>query len=640
MRLKFLSLVLAISSIAGAQNISYDLSGVHDSLKKKADMIMQYENIEVNIENLNKAIIKTKQVFTVISAEGRSNLRFVEYNTSYSSLGDVEIKVFDKLGKQVNKYKKKDLTVQAIGDQFIDDVYASYINISAPSYPVTIEAEYEQVLKSTLALPDFKFMAHKTSVLESNYTIRIPKDISLRHRSRHIKLDPLVQEEGNRKIFKWSIKNMAAKEYEEGSVDYSVAFPYVQVITEQFSHYGHKGDMSTWNGFGKWISQLYKGLDELDMERQQFFRELVKDAPDEEEKIRRIYDYLQKNFRYVSIQLGIGGLQPFSASFTDQKKYGDCKALSNYMKAALKTVGIKSHVAIINAEYNKEPADPAFPANTFNHVILCVPGNKDSIWLECTSNTAAFGELGNFTENRNALLITEDGGVLVPTPKSRSSANQFQTFTSIKLENDLSAITDTRMSVLGEFRGMMFSLIKNNKDDQKLGIIRVLGYKQPDDFELMKDPGKNNSYSLKMAIRKVPEFSSGSKFFISPRIHKVWGSKMPASEQRNLDFYFPFPFILSDTTVMVLPNGFTVEALPKEKTLKCGYGSYHFSTWHNVQENAVYSSTTLVLDKYKILAKDYNEVKNFFDEVLKDDSQRLVVKGTPGAPAPVEKKAF
>ena len=70
------------------------------------------------------------------------------------------------------------------------------------------------------------------------------------------------------------------------------------------------------------------------------------------------------------------------------------------MKAALKAVGIKSYIALINAKYNSEPVDPSFPENGFDHVILCIPQPKDSIWLECTSNTTDFGVLGSFTENR------------------------------------------------------------------------------------------------------------------------------------------------------------------------------------------------------------------------------------------------
>ena len=77
--------------------------------------------------------------------------------------------------------------------------------------------------------------------------------------------------------------------------------------------------------------------------------------------------------RYVNIKLGIGGLKPLPATFVDQKKYGDCKALSNYMNALLKAVGIKSYYAIINAGANEEPATPSFPGDNFDHIILCVP---------------------------------------------------------------------------------------------------------------------------------------------------------------------------------------------------------------------------------------------------------------------------
>jgi hypothetical protein len=52
-------------------------------------------------------------------------------------------------------------------------------------------------------------------------------------------------------------------------------------------------------------------------DRKTFFKELVKNAVSDSEKTKIIYNYLQKNFRCVSIQLGIGGFKPFPALFTD-----------------------------------------------------------------------------------------------------------------------------------------------------------------------------------------------------------------------------------------------------------------------------------------------------------------------------------
>ena len=221
--------------------------------------------------------------------------------------------------------------------------------------------------------------------------------------------------------------------------------------------------MSTWQDFGKWYGSLAKNANNLTEERKQFFQTLVKDATNDREKIKIIYNYLQSNCRYVLIALGIGGFKPFEADFVDKKKYGDCKALSNYTQACLSAIGIKSYQALINASYNKEPVDPAFPHNGFNHVIICVPLQKDSIWLECTSNTIEFGVLGNFTENRNALLITEDGGKLVATPRSKASDNTFSSYSIIDLAADGSGIVSVTLNTSGEYKQDLCIISTNQK---------------------------------------------------------------------------------------------------------------------------------------------------------------------------------
>ncbi|OYW19013.1 MAG: hypothetical protein B7Z54_04810, partial [Sphingobacteriales bacterium 12-47-4] len=481
---KYLILLICIAGalLTTAQTVSYDLSSVPDSVKKDASVVTQYDIQRVIVEEQEKATYTRKRIFSVLSEQGKEALMVYVYSTKYVNLDDLELKVYDKTGKQISKYKKKDLMMEATGEGLVEDGAYYYVGVPAPSYPITLELDYIIKFKGTLNLPSFQILKPGESIVSSLFEAIVPMELGLRYRPKNISIQPTIRDIGKSKSFTWVVKNLPPFEYEEGAVSYGDRYPSVDIALNKFSHYGYQGDLSSWNQFGQWIGGLYKGLDVLPEERVQFFRDLVKNAGSDREKASILYKYMQDNFRYVSIQLGIGGLKPFSATFTDQKKYGDCKGLSNYMKAALASVGIRSHVAIINAEYNALPVEPSFPANDFNHVILCIPQPKDSIWLECTSSTAEFGELGTFTENRNALLVTENGGILVPTPKSTAEANSFLIHNKIELSADASGMIESSLRSTGAFKDMIDYILKEKRDDQKESIVFTLGFKQPDDF--------------------------------------------------------------------------------------------------------------------------------------------------------------
>src|SRR5690606_29128387 len=126
---------------------------------------------------------------------------------------------------------------------------------------------------------------------------------------------------------------------------------------------------------------------------------------------------MQSHTRYVGNQYGLSGWQTFRASEVCAKGYGDCKGLTNYLKALLEVAGIHSYTVLIDAgdRHYRKP-DPEFPTNTFNHVILCVPDKTDTIWVECTDPYLPAGYLGSFTQDRRGLLCTATGGSLVRTP--------------------------------------------------------------------------------------------------------------------------------------------------------------------------------------------------------------------------------
>src|SRR5260370_7940342 len=81
---------------------------------------------------------------------------------------------------------------------------------------------------------------------------------------------------------------------------------------------------------------------------------------------------VQRDVRYVAMELGIGGYQPHPAVDVCTHHYGDCKDKATLMSAMLKEIGIESYYVVINSQ--RGAVTPEMPAHMggFNHAILAI----------------------------------------------------------------------------------------------------------------------------------------------------------------------------------------------------------------------------------------------------------------------------
>ncbi len=162
-------------------------------------------------------------------------------------------------------------------------------------------------------------------------------------------------------------------------------------------------------------------------------------------KIAAIYQYLASTTRYVSIQLGIGGLQPIAAADVNRTGFGDCKGLSNYMRAMLTELGIPSVYTVISTTNRRLLADFA-SANQNNHVILQVPLSNDTLWLECTNPTLPLGYVHHSIAGHDALLVGPNGGTLCQLPTYADSLNTQVNNTLVTLQPDGNAKVEVKQT--------------------------------------------------------------------------------------------------------------------------------------------------------------------------------------------------
>ncbi|WP_194775045.1 transglutaminase-like domain-containing protein [Pararhodonellum marinum] len=384
--------------------------------EEKAHSILEMQQVtELNEDySIN---LKTTQSLLILNKDGLGHGVILIHYDKLRKIQNFEATISSPLtGKVIKKLKLKDLNdVATISDiSVMDDSRVKYFEINTGVFPIKVETSLEMKYVGNYYMPTWQVVpkTHQ-KVLSSSLELIYPESLGIRYKTQNINVEPETGQVNGKTKLKWTLENLDPQPSDIDEEDDL----FIRLGPKKFSLEGYASEMDSWEGLAKWQSQLNKGKDELPGPLKAEIKSMVVGLESPEEKIARLYRYLQENYRYVSIQLGIGGWMPTGAAEVYKYKYGDCKGLSNLMMAILKEAGVPSNYTIVRAGQDAKDIDVDFPSNQFNHIILKVPlEGKDPVWLECTSTLLPPGFLGDFTMNRHVLVVTEDGGYLDKTP--------------------------------------------------------------------------------------------------------------------------------------------------------------------------------------------------------------------------------
>jgi hypothetical protein len=608
----------------------YVAATIPDSLKENANSVVRYQMEDHAVKGPGKATNKVHSIVTVLNEKADDEaIMNLSYNKKYDSYSSIEMRVYNEKGDLIKKYHKGDMYDGSAtsGSDLLTDERFMAVRHTIAAYPTTIEIEYEEDLSSILDLGRWQIQGNEQSVENTYYHITIDSSAGFRYLNKNTTIKPVKTAVNGKDEYLWTAKNLKAIKKEVGAEAWRV-FPRIYLAESKFNFFGYPGDLSSWKSYGDWQKALNADVCSLSPEREAEIRKMTDSIKTDKGKAKFLYNYMQQNMRYVSIQLGIGGMKPFPATFVDQKKYGDCKALSNYMGALLKAVGIPSCFAIINAAVNGEPANPSFPFDSFNHVILCVPFKGDTTWLECTVSTQPFGKLDSFTENRRALLVTEDGGKLVNTPRSTMQDNQFNSEAHLTLNADGSAKATVKILSTGGYRDEYIGISSLKIDEQKEEVMHMLNIRQPLVFDYNPSTDKDGvkEVDINLEYDKFCDIIAGDKQFYRPRVFDLMAFSVPIEENRKTDYYFDHPLQKSCVTTIDLPAGFQVETLPVNQSLKFAYGHYDINYVYDAAKNQVISTAKFNITNHVIPAAKYTELQEYLDGVAKAQNKKLVIR--------------
>ena len=606
-------------------------------LKESANMVVRNQEMIIDVKSVDQMTIKNTSVVTVLNKVGHRYLSTAVGYDDHSKITSLEARVYDAFGKEIKKFRKSDFVdVSAVdGFSLYTDYRVKYIDYTPISYPYTMVFKYEKKTSSTANIRDWNPVSdYYTGVQKDTYIINYPPDLGLQKKEKNFDGFGIVHT-ATEGVLSYTAKDIKPVKYETWAPSLNDIRPNVLVSLNNLTTDGVRASYQNWKEFGSWMHDtLLTGQDMLDEETKQKVLELTADAKTDIEKAKIIYKFMQDKTRYISVQVGIGGIQPIAANQVDKVGYGDCKGLTNYTKALLDVVGITSYYVHVEAgdddivDLERDFASLA----QGNHVILNIPNGDDDIWLECTSQNIPFGYLGDFTDNRDVLVITPEGGIIKRTPAYVNEGNLQTTTATIRLAADGSLTSDVTIVSRGIPYGERYHMEKEPLTElRKFYKSRVWPYNN--NLEVSAASMENDRDSILLTEKVEVNISNyatlnGTDYLLRVNAFDRNTYVPKRYRKRKLPLEIPRGYKDVNEYTYKIPEGYSIEMLPPPKVIESKFGSYKV-TFTKVDDQTFTYHKSMLIKAGEYPKEDYSAYRKFRKSIAKYENVRISLTKKP-----------
>lgn len=611
-------------------------SGVAQSIVEKSEFndkeaIVLLDESEFEVINRNKSKYKRHCIIQINKEKGKKYGELTIGESNFIKIKKISAKVFDQKGETVEKLKEKDFKKSPFaGGSLYDESNYKWYNLGYTSFPYIIEYAYELEMSSLFFWPPW-LPQWDVPVVKSSYKLEIDSPHNFNTYSIGDIQEPITKSLESKENYLWQADSLEPKIEEDWMPpEYEIQLGLF-FATEDFELGNYKGTLTSWSEFGGWYNDLLVDRYNLENDIRETIRNLIDKDDSEVEKIKKIYSYLQQHTRYVAIYLNIGGWQPHPANSVYMNKYGDCKDLSILMISMLKEIGIQAYPAVVKTR-DEGILIKEFPSNQFNHMIAFVPLTNDTMWLECTADYLSAGELPLFDEGCDVLVIKNNGGEIVRTPKSKSYENLWVS----KIEGKLSLSGSFKFNGIIVTKGNYSNYLRKKLNssepkEQKEWLQKIIGKYAPKIIiEYFTIENLSDSFHLPLSIKfkgVIEKFAgkSASRLFINPNIiDRITSYDIPSEKERKFPVYYNNAYIDIDSLIIELPLGHEIEAKPDITDLQSEFCS--FSNSYLKEENKLIYVRKFELKEQQIPTSEYPEFLEMFNFISRIDHSKIVLK--------------
>jgi Domain of Unknown Function with PDB structure (DUF3857)/Transglutaminase-like superfamily len=614
---------------------------------EKTDAVLLYSERTVSVQSVEKIKTHVREVYKILRPSGRDyGIAAVSFH-AHSKVNGLRGWCIPAQGKDYEVKDKEALEVslpKIAGSELISDVKDKLLQVPAADPGNIVGYEYE-LEEQPMVLQRVWSFQREIPGRELHFSLELPP--GWEYKTFWINY-PEVKPTQSGNQSQWVINDVKAIRHE-------AEMPPIEGVAGQmavsfFPPGGASGNgVSSWLEMGKWYLNLTSGRRDASPQITQQVATLTASAKTPLEKMQALAKFVQRDIRYVAIELGIGGLQPHAASEVFTHRYGDCKDKATLMSSMLNQIAIESFYVLINSERGSVVPGTPPSIGGFNHVVLAIrlpdgvsnpslvavaphPRLNRLLYFDPTNEFTPFGEIGGYLQENYGLLVTPEGGELVELPKQAPAMNSIQRAGTLTLDLNgtlKGEVTETR---LGDRAWTEREQLKSvTKDTDRIKPIENLLAGSLSLFHITKATitnlnqtdqpfGFNYSFEAEGYAK-----NAGGLLLVRPRVLGVKTSGLlETREPRKFPIEFEGPSRDTDTFDITLPAGLVVDDVPPPVDADYGFANYHSKT--EVKGNTIHYSRTFEVKELSVPVAKADELKKFYRLIAGDERNTVVLK--------------
>jgi len=651
--------VLAICTLAASQPAScgdapqwmHALVNVpvpsHD---EKTDAVLLYSEDTLIVQGNGKIKNTKRRVYKILRPGGK---RFGTVRADFDSetkINSIHGWCIPAQGKDYEIKDKDAIETALFGVQdgeLMSDLKTKLLTIPAADLGNIVGYEIDQEVRPYVLQDVWEFQEVNVPVREARYTLQLPP--GWEYKAAWLNHAPVTPTSGGANQWQWVLSDVGAikPEYNMPPRAGVVGQMIVSLLPQGG---GQNKGFVDWNDMGRWEDRLAQGRRDASAEIKQKVAALTGSSSTNLAKMRALAQFVQKEIRYVAIQLGIGGWQPHPAAEIFVHHYGDCKDKATLMSSMLKEIGVESYYLSVNT--TRGIITPETPATRwFDHEILAVRLPEDAkdpslvavlehpklgrlLIFDPTDEWTPYGQLRGPLQSNYALLVTPDGGELIKLPQLPTSMNGVERTARLTLDSAGTLRGEFVDQRNGDYAMYQRATLKSvSKDADRIKPIETLVSHSLPTFQITKASVQNLNqtdqpfkYVYSLLAEKYAK-TTGNLLLVRPRILGFNSSDLlETKEPRKFPVEFDGPVKNTDVFEIALPAGYEVDDLPPPVNADYSFASYHSKT--EVNGSTLRYTRTFEVKELSVPLSKVEDLKKLYRIIAGDERNTAVLKPT------------